>query len=517
MTPIRLLSFAFVLSTALLLGCGGPSTPAQQEPLFQVGDEDRYYEEGLSARRAGDRQVAIDSFTLSTQANPRYLAAWLALGSIHQEAEEWPQAHAAYERATTIRARSADAQVGLARAALELGDTATAASAARLATVHAEDSGLEDVVGEAQRILGAALTADREYEDAVDAYEIALEADPTNLRTRIELAGLYDIVDRRPDSVRLLATAAMTAETSEELVTVGRILIEMGVAARALEPLQRAYTSGIDTDDVLLLLARANLDAGNRDVAIQQAGELIARSPNRAEAFLVRGNAQLLRVRSSTSYTAEAMERVMRDARAGLALEPENPAFHVLMGDAWATQAEREEALTAYRQALAYSPTEIAALEGLVLMANPANESEAASLIELLAPLSSTVERRPSWLAQLARAKRTLGDLESAALNMSAAANLADDEDLFHLEAAEFGLQAEDALSSEEILEHARLAFTIGGINSGRHRIAVIDALVADGQQQEALRFVQDSLRYLPAEPGLLERREQLDPRRRRR
>ena len=498
--------FLLALALAVLAfgACSAPQAPAQPT-VFTSADADRLYQEGLQARRGGELLVAEERFRAALDANPRLLAAHLALGDLYAARGDWAASGAAYQRARELRDRSIDAQLGYARAALRLENWEAAREAAQRAQTLAEQQGLQDLLAESFRIEGETLLALGSPQEAIAPLERALEIDPTNLRARIQLAELFVRVNRRADAVRLLTTAAATAPTTETLLPVARSLIEMGAATRAVEPLQQRYNAGDRHDELLYLLSHAHLEVGRRDIAIQIASELIQNNPSFARAFVLRARAELRRARETPRFTEEALERCRNDLRRALELDGALMDALVLQAEVALTAGDRSAALVQFRELLQRAPLHPDVVDGLFQILRP--EDDASLIREVFTERQDRMPMRPSWRATYANALRVSGEHDQAIPEMSRAAQEAESVDAYHLAAAQWALAAPDVIPPTVTLQHARRAFDLAGATRPDIRALVVDAHLLAGQRDEARRFLEESLRAFPEAPELLERR----------
>lgn len=495
-----------------IAACGGSQEPAASA-VFVSGNEDQLYSEGLRARRAGDLERAEQAFLEATQANPRYIAAWIALGSLHRSTGRHEDARDAYARAVSIQERNVDAQLGLAQAEAELQNIEAANRAAGRAAELAQASRLSDVEGEALRVLAAMQILTGDSEGAIGSLERTLQLDSTNVQARVTLAELYDAQGRRNDAVRLLSMAASTMNDVEGLLHIGRTFHSFGMMDRSAEVLGRAYEIDPDHDTVGFLLASANLDLGNRDLAVSLASRVISRNPDYLDAYVVRGQGTMRRVDTARARTEagairEALNRARPDAEFVLSRDPEHYGALVLLGQIQHGLGETDEALATWQTALTSAPGRrtAAALATEAELARGNHEAVVAILEPRIEHFSRDLELRERLGRSLIESGRYA---DGAATLTTVAEERRTDAELHHL-VARTALDHPGTVSSEQALAHAQEAIAHGGNMRIAYRVALIDALRANGRASEALRYATDSLRDFPENPQLLDRIEEM-------
>ena len=134
--------------------CGGPDVPDSTSSAFMAGDEDAHFNTAMEHWASGDFDAAEASLLMATQANPRYLAAHMALGDLYLSQGRFADARERFEEAVTLRDRSLDAHLGLARALRGLDENTTALVHAERAWALVDDFVTEDLRAETLLVLG---------------------------------------------------------------------------------------------------------------------------------------------------------------------------------------------------------------------------------------------------------------------------------------------------------------------------------------------------------------------------
>lgn len=127
---------------------------------------------GLTARRAGHRDAALDLFRQAVKAAPRYPEAWVNMGRLLNEMAKPEEAKQAFEQALAARHGFLPAELGLAAAMRAAGDLDSARSALEVsATTHPD-------AAEPCADLGDVLQEQGEFKGAILAYTDSLERKP---------------------------------------------------------------------------------------------------------------------------------------------------------------------------------------------------------------------------------------------------------------------------------------------------------------------------------------------------
>lgn len=474
--PLAPRVLAIVMLT-MVAACASPQPPpATNVPTaFMSGDADRFYEAGMRARLDGDASTAEQRFRDALTANPRYLAAHLALGEQLLERGAFEQARAQFGEALGLRARSVDALLGRGRAALALGDASASEADAIEARSIADSLGQRMLQAEAEALRGAALQARGASEDAIEAYEAALELEATALSARTQLALLYAARHRPLDAVQLLMRGEGYASTAAEYHAIAAVYVTLDAYPRALPLLETAYA--LDPSDVGIRyhLALTNTRTANHEGAIRLSSELLRSLPTFLPAYLVRAEA-----RSKIGLVDSARD----DVNHVLSIEPDNAEAHAIAGDIDASLGAHESAAAHYDSALLHNPTNRRVVSRAADHAQA--HSDANRVIRVLAPVIDVPTREERWLQQYADALVETGRGAEAAPYLSAYALTRLSDHRLQFRAARLALDHPNTVPVDHLLTHARRAIEHVGGAPLAYRVLLIEALVVAGRVDEA-------------------------------
>lgn len=483
--------------------CGGGQEPAEGTPstssAFLGGDEDDLYMAGMRAWRDDSPALAETKFREALVANPRYLAAHIALGQLLLDEGRAQESVDAFDGAIELRSSSVDAHLGRSQALLGLGRYEDAFAAGSTAIVLAADNDIRELEAAAHTATAQALTAMNDIEGAVAAYEAALVLDAGTTTARVGLARLYVELGDLPNAVRVLGRAASYEQDAEDLLAVGQAFHEFGVYDPALDVLEAAYARDPSIDDVLYYYASSAVRSGRHELGNSIATELIARNPEYLVAYLARGEASLQR-----GYIHNARE----DAALVLSRDPNNYDALVLDGDVEAADEEIDGAIARYNRAIEIDPTRLRAIEHLGLVHYGARNWYA--FVELIEPAIDLAGRPESWLGMLVDAMSAAGLEERLVPYESRLAYERGSDDQLHHRVAERALRFPDSLEPFTIHDHARLAIEHIGGAPLEYRLTLFDALMLIGRVDEARNTLNIAEQYYPNSSEVSERRDRL-------
>ena len=495
--------FIALLSATVLAACGGGQDTTESQSsassAFLSGDEDRLYMDGMRAWRDGNSATAETRFREALVANPRFLAATIALGDLLLSLGRAQEAVDAFDDALDLRATSVDANLGRARAMLDLGRFDEAHLSATTTVAYAEDNSMREIQAQGYTVSAHAQREMNDLHGAVDAFEAALALDAGTTDARVGLARLYAQLDEMADAVRVLGRAASYEEEPDQLLEVGRAFHDFEVYDPALDVLEIAYTGDPTNDDTLYYYASAAVRTGRHDLGNSLANELIGRSPDYSLAYLVRGEASLDR-----GYIDNARE----DAQAVLARDPNNYDALILDGDVEAEDSNIEGAIARLQRAIELEPARLRAVEhlGRVLYA----QRDWAGFVNLIEPLVSRSDRPESWLGMLVDAMDAAGMNEALIPYESELAYERGSDHELHHSVAERALQHPGALDPVRVHDHARLAIEHIGGAPLEYRLTLFDALLLVGRVDEARDTLDLAEQYYPNSSDVQERRDRL-------
>lgn len=491
-----LLGLLFVAVAA----CGGNQEPATStSSAFLGGAEDQLYTDGMRAWRDGDTAGAEARFRGALEANPRYLAAHIALGGLLLDTDQPDEALRPFEDAIALRNTSIDAHLGRARALAATGRLVEASDAAQSAVSLSHNAGNRELEADTHAVLGAIHEESGRIDDAIASFERALELDAGTTEARVGLAHLYRAANRMPDAVRVLSRAAQYETNPNLLLTVGRAFHDFGVYDRAIEALEIAHDAAPANEEVLYYYASSAVRSGRNDLGIQLASDLIGRAPDYLPAYVVRGEANLER-----GY----IDNARADAGAVLAAEPNNYDALILAGDIAATGGDAATAESRYRQAMTERPDHLRAIEHLARFYDAERRYD--DFVALVEPQIGRSDRPEGWLGMLIDAMLRTGLEAESVPYQSELATQRESDHMLNFEVADRALRHAGSLPPETILAHARRAVEHIGGAPLPYRLALIDALVLNGRESEARDVIDRAEDLFPNASELAERRRRL-------
>ncbi len=487
------------LALPALIACGGQQQTDGTSSAFLSGGEDEYYEAAIADRREGDLAGAEQNLRNALTANPRYLAAHLALGDLYLEADRTADARDAYGAALALRDASVDAHAGMARAQYALGDLAAARTHAERAVSLTDDFTVDEVRSSVWSLLGQVHFAAGDTAEAEDAFTRSLEIDSTNTDARIEMARVQARTGRMAEAVRMLTSAGAFEDDPGVLLRLGALYHELHLYDRAAEILQRAHEAAPSNDDIAFYLGASVVRLGRAEIAIQLASAVIARSPDYLDAYPVRGRAELMR-----GYP----DRARSDAAVVLAARPEHYAALLLDGDVAFAADDFATAEQRYRAAQLSWPDDIDAPTALATLFY--RQRRWAEFVEIVEPRIDRVDAPSGWRAQLVDALLGEGRTVDAIRQRSLLAETRPQDYELHRDVARAALDNPGALPDDQILRHARNAFERSGGGTMEYRLLYFDALLANGMTDDAAAQLEVALQAWPNNPEVQRRRDLL-------
>jgi tetratricopeptide (TPR) repeat protein len=341
--------FLFSLS-AILAAQGSSSDPA----ISRAADL-------LRNGKPGEAEQLLQPLT---KAEPGNAAAWNLLGAALDEQRKYPAAESAFLRATRLAPRAAQVWNNLGNHYLAAGDPAKAAGAYRTVIT------LEGAHPNANLQL-ARLAVDRkdgaEALRRLDAIKAATEGDPA---VQLVRARALALAGRAPEALRLLDAAEQTADSAAAWYSLGVASAEAGDYQRAERLFSRALQAEPANVDILYNLGLAALRAGHPQrsqevieaaLAIRpqdpeflfQLGRALAAQKKFDEAIpilararkLAPGNPGILRFLAETSAQAGFFGDAAALFTEYLTLAPADDAARRQRGTAYASAGNRPDAL----------------------------------------------------------------------------------------------------------------------------------------------------------------------------
>lgn len=482
-----------VVGFALLTACGSPQVE-DVPTTFMAGDEDRFFNEAVELRNAGDLQGSEAALQQALQANPRYLAAMLALGDLQLEREHFVEAEQTFTDAVTLRDRTPDAHLGLARATFAQQRHAEAAAHAQRAIETAIASGSTILHGEALVTRAEIEMAMNQLDQAAGSLDEALEVDSTNTRARVARARLTAQQGDTRAAVQMLARAE-TFETDTELLRdIGILYYDMRIDDRAIEALDRATQLGSMEETVTYHLAAAHMRIGHRDVGIELASDLLRRNPDHLGARVVRGRGELQR-----NY----IDRARTDVSFVLAANPLHYDALMLEGDLFNSTGNAAEAELSYTEAFGVDGTRPDA--AIALAELYFGQARYAEFIEVVAPRSDAGWAPAEWPLRLSDAYLAEGDFENAILLKSAIALEERSNVELNFATARLAMEHPGILDISVVTQHASYAYQSSN-RSVDYLLMMVDVYLAAGNCVQARNHMETASRGYPTLAQVRER-----------
>lgn len=310
---------------------------------------------GEAALRTGHYAKAEEAYRKVLEARPEDLPASLRLARIAFLQTRFSESK---ERLDGILARFPDqveARALRSRIRLRTGDLNGAAGDAR------RWSQLSPKEAEPLRILGVVQRHRGDPSGAVEMLKRAVALDPTDLRSRQELAGAYAEAGQKRLSEETRREALRMERREREAArlrleagyhrTRAVVHLERGDAAGALKEYRDALSHDPDNPEMWREAGEAAMAAGDPDRALEYLDRAVRQAPSRAVIWRTRGEIRLAR-----GETESALNDLQESAR----LDPGDPAVHRSLARAYRRldrpEAERESALAAALEARAILP-----------------------------------------------------------------------------------------------------------------------------------------------------------------
>ena len=487
--------------TATAVGCAGPATESGAGAAFMNGADEAEFQEGLTAQQAGNQAEAERRFKRALAANPNYLSARISLGNLQLAQGRDEEASATFDTALATRASSIDAQLGAAEARLRLNRCDEATALSKKVVAQGKSSATPVQLSAALTFIGRCSVTQGQG-DAAASFQEAILANGSNTEARLALAQLFMATGSSTDVVNALARAAEYERKPLYLLRIGRMMTAVHQARRAVTVLTRAQQYAPADAEIALALAKAQLDVGDANLALQTLSDISARSGELLPAQVLMGRAELL---------AGHDEAAQRLADKVLATEPSQPDALYLMALLQLGHDDKLSAERSLRQALATAPQAVEARTKLAeLLAARAAWGEVADLLE------ADAERAwaPSaWTDMLLQAYQEGGRFDLSLPMLSRRANERGSDPEAHAAVVEQALAHAGILAPALVVTHAQAAFDASGGSLPRYRLALVDALAAADRVRDALAIVEAGLKALPGNRELVARKQALQKR----
>jgi tetratricopeptide (TPR) repeat protein len=483
---------AALLCALAQVGCSGPDTV---DRAFESVGAEEAYEQGIAAHRSGDLTAAETFFQHAIDLNPRYLVAYVALGLVLLHDDRPTEALALFDQAVAIRNLSGDAHAGRAEALFRLGRYEDAMPAATTAIERGNtESG--------RRVLGLVLESLGDIDRAIEMLEAVLQEAPERTDVRVDLTRMYLSVNRARDALPMLERGARRDTTDVVVwIALARLLHDLQIWDRATEAWQAVIRLDPGNASTLMYLGEAHLMTGNEMLAIQALTDAVDADPRLGGAYVSLAQVELQR---------GFLNRAARNAEQGLSLIPDDLDALVLMGAVRERQNAVADAIVSYVRAIELHPDALA--PAMALGALYLGIDDAESALAVLAPHEPEANRNRDLSQLLLNAYLASGETELALTYLQRQLEDEPDDHTLILGLVQTALLApsQTVLSTAEVLAYAERAVSLGGSYRLEYRLALIDALILDGQSRRARQEARRALEDLPNSPELTERLDSL-------
>ena len=475
----------------LFLGSACSGGNQNVDTTFTAVEADDAYQRGVTAHNAGDLLGAEENLRQALTINPRFLAAYLELGSVLLDAGQPGDALEAYDRAIAIRERSGEAWSGRAAALLTLGRPEEAAAAAEEAIAYGN-------VEDSSFILAMAFKESGDVPQAIELLEQVLRDTPERAGVRVELANLYVLTGRQNDAVPLLERGARLAPNDGVIWRgLADLYHSLAIWDRAIEAWQKvAELTDEDEAFALTRLGEAHIEMENIRLAIQALDEAVSADPRFTEAYVLRGYCELQR---------GFLEGALSNANTALEISSHELGALMVVASVRERQGDIDGAISTYQEAIFHHPE---AVEPAIRLAD---HYLALGLgdqaLEVLAPHEGSTTQN-EYLELLLNAYLAVGEGDRVMMQLVQLIDAFPREHERILSLVQVALEnpSQTVLTTAQVVEYAERGVQLTGGYRLEYRLALIDALAADGQRQRALDEAVQALDELPNSPDLEER-----------
>jgi len=264
-----------------------------------------------------------------------------------------------------------------------------------------QELGRDPASVEAYNLLGIVYTAERNFNDAIDAFEYALKLDPGSTRTHNNLGGLY-VTLQKIDLAEKQYRATLWVEPGnrDANYNLGLLLMSRGSPSQSILYFQRVRPANLETR---FNLARACLRAGRTAEALKIANDLSASNKNDVQLHFTLG----VLLASEKQYRAAQLE-----LEKAAALQPETFEIQYNLGQAYLRSNDYDKAELALNRALKLKPD---SPEALYLLATVYSEQKRpVDALDLLVKAHKLAPENTDVIFLLARVSMTQNYFEDA-------------------------------------------------------------------------------------------------------
>jgi tetratricopeptide (TPR) repeat protein len=326
-----------------------PAAERLSRQLLELDAEQATYHHrlGIAQAQLGDLDAALASWQRAIALQPDFVASWIQQAQTYQTLGQFAEAGECYAAWTRLQPDNADAWAGLGLCQGKLGDWAAAVQAWGQAHALAPDSApvLADMsygllqLGQAAEALsglrqalwqrsdfaetycawaktppqnpavcanaafletlavadhsdaalhqaGNLLARGGQLERAIALYRQALQENPSNFSTVIDLGNALVQTGQMSEAIALYQTALSEAPNAADLwLSLGQALWKQGDAEGAIAAAHHALSFNADRKDAHRLLGLAYLAQGNADLAAEHWRSLLAQQPEAVEGW----------------------------------------------------------------------------------------------------------------------------------------------------------------------------------------------------------------------------------------
>ncbi len=415
-----------VLLVGTLLGCNGGEVSAQ-----------KYFQLGVAAEQKGDLATAVVQLKNALQQDPRYVDARWELCQVYIKMGKGAAAQKELERAQALGRTGTQASMSLVRVLLmqeKYKDALTEAQ--KLA-----DS--DDKAG-ALVLKGQALTGLGRKDDAVKAFNQALESEPQNLDAKCGL-GEIALAQGRLEDVQKLTDAILAADQSNlhGLLLLGKLELRRSQPKQALKAFSRAVDVAPYDAAGHLGLASTLLVLNKPAEAEKQANKAGKIAPSSSMAAYLFALSQYEQGRLSQAQ--EVLLRLLK-------VYPYHAQSLVLAGIIHLAKGELEQAQATLTRGIALRPDYVPARKLLAIVRLRLNHPEGA--IALLRPVADEGSKDAQLLALLGSAYLRAGEFQNATQYLQMAASRVPSASDLPLYLAQAHVSAGEPDKAVEVLQH---------------------------------------------------------------
>lgn len=282
--------------------------------------------------------------------DPKNTSYNLSLGEIYLAKKQWHDAMNIFKTASEANPNNADLYYFLARTHYGLGETAEQQTAVSEALKRGTR-----YVGESHFLLGDAFQKIRKFDDAVQNYLRAINANPKLYEAYVVLSNLYSSLNQFKQAIDTTNKGLEVFKDDGNLYT--NLSFYYSLADRPQEAVQAGLKAVQFVPENFMAhtnLCRAYNDTKQYELAVQTCNNALKINPNDGETNFYLGRAYdfLKQPQTATKYYDKAVDGLLEFTRNN----PQNSDGYYLLGNAYYADGKRDLAIGAYRKCLQLSP-----------------------------------------------------------------------------------------------------------------------------------------------------------------